>query len=200
MQKKFASSFGKRRYTKGFYVDIPVKVKAEKKSPPCPIAQLPAIFTQQIISLAIFQKQEIKLVQIARPAFNFHEYKKLIAAKNPVITPTKATTTTALTNPASDNAKNGSPYNKAALIFFLLTVLASIITATVAIAITPTALTLALYIGFIVTALLDLAAVLSALLSLNHHEEDTDAAKIVLILNGIIVLGWLITLLRRNIR
>lgn len=123
-----------------------------------------------------------------------------VIAKSAVIVPVKASVITGQIAATPDN-NNASPYNKASLILFLTAVLVSVAATIVAIAITSfTVSSLAFFIGLVVVGLLDLAAVLSALLSFTHNETNTDAAKIVLILNGILVLGWLITFVRQNIR
>jgi hypothetical protein len=202
-QNKFASSFGKRHYTKGFYVDVPSVIqKQERNKIVLPREKMPVAVSSEFINNPVSQQQETHSSLIAEPSVASPSHKKLIATKPvslPVSQPANILQSPIITPAVDKEAK--SINNIHAIISFLSAVGIIAITSLLAIIfVTNVSLVAAIWlVGAILAIALDLLAVYFAVQAYAKKEADTGGSLIILILNGIVLLVALLGYIR-NIR
>jgi hypothetical protein len=199
-QNKFASSFGKRHYTKGFYVDAPgIIQKPERNKIILPVQKTPAIISAKVISNQAAQQEEIRSVQIVKSTLTLSSHKKLIETKpaNSIISQQVKVIQSPIITPAVD--KEGKSINNIhAIISFLSAVGIIAIASLLAILfVTNIALVAAIWLVAAILAIaLDALAVFFAIQAYTKKEADTGGSLIILILNGVILLVALLGYVR----
>ena len=204
-QNKFASSFGKRRYAKGFYVDVPgamqtATCKKNNKRPAKVFVEIP-LHDAPAYTLNTTDVKPTK-VFIHKPAIANPIAQNKIAVSKPSVFIANPPTVNNNDSHTEDNSET-SHFSTISLVVFLLSAVAILLTLLVGIIVAignPAGAAVTLFAGFLVAAGMDLAAVILALLAVERKEPNLDGAKVVLIINGISLLIFLVAWARRGFK
>jgi hypothetical protein len=204
IQNKFASPFGKRRYTKGFYVDFPGKKASNGKGLTIhAIDKMPLAAAAHELNNTVSQQPEIQFAQISQQKSTGSFQKNIIAVKSRSVAISqliKINTTNTDTPAATNGGKSAN--NTRAVIFFLSAIgVITIATALVIAFAGNISLVATIWLaGAIVSGALDVLAVIFAVECYANKETDKGASLIILILNGAIVLISLLSYVRAAIK
>jgi hypothetical protein len=197
---KFASGFGKRRYTKGFFVDAPgsIKTPVESKATTAVIAKTPSV-------VVAHPAKEI-VTQTIKPSLA-HTDKRPVSISKPVITqfvkPVISSNTSSLLNALGDHGRGMHNSNDGVAstdkhsilsgLFFMATIFLNVVSDLIEIH----SFILAVEVMFVVlTVAAFVLAIINAIKAVRNKESYDGIAIAVLVLSTLIVIVALTILIR----